>query len=90
MHERSAIAAAIVVMVTLVAGPVAAEATSLAARCPAYGVHLRAARGYLERGHRLPALVELRRAREALAACDREEADQGGLLSAAGRPTPRG
>lgn len=59
----------------------AAEETSFVARCPGYAVHLRTARNYLERGHRAAATAELRRAREALEACGREEAAQRGLLA---------
>jgi hypothetical protein len=93
MLPRSAIGAAVIAI--LIVGPLAArsgaaEETSLAARCPAYALHLRTARNYLERGHRAAATAELRRARVALEACGREEATQRGLLAVRDLSAARG
>ena len=70
----------VVVMLVLLAGPVARFASAgdpaVGMPCPAYGAHLSRARAYLARGERAGALTELRRARAALEACLREEAGE--------------
>ncbi len=66
----------------LLATPVTARAdNSIAASCPGYPIHLRAARTALLRGDRRVALVELREAQGALASCLREEATGRSLLA---------
>ena len=63
--------------------PAAASAEErLAASCPAYPSHLRAARAALARGDRVAATSALRRAQSALESCLREEAVGRSLLAA--------
>ena len=69
-----------------VAWPASGTAPSAGALCPAYGAHLSRARVFLARGERAGALAELRRARQALEACLREEA--GGTHPLAGLMAP--
>jgi len=73
------IAVSLILAVVIAAMPAAAE--SIAASCPAYPAHLRAARDRLARGDRNGAVQELHRADDALASCLREEAAGGGLFA---------
>ena len=66
----------------LLGAPLVARAgDSPATCCPAYPVHLRAARVALGRGDREAAVSELREAQAALASCLREEAAGRSLLA---------
>ena len=67
----------------LVGGPI----SSASATCRAYIEHLRQARVYLDRAERPSALAELRRAREELQACLRD--DEGIVALAALADVPR-
>jgi hypothetical protein len=61
--------------------------SSASGTCPGYVQHLRQARVYLDRGERTSALAELRRAREELQACLRN--DEGAVALAALADGPR-
>jgi len=67
----------------LVGGPISSASDT----CPGYVEHLRLARSYLDRGERPSALAELRRAREELKACLRD--DEGVVALAALAVGPR-
>ena len=67
----------------LMGGPI----PGASATCRAYVDHLRQARVYLDRGERPRALAELRRAREELQACVRD--DEGVVALAALADVPR-
>ncbi len=68
----------------LAATPVGAAEGSepVAAHCPAYADHLRAAKAYLENADRGNATAELRLARDALRACAREDDEETALAAA--------
>ena len=66
----------------LLLAPVVARAEdSIAAQCPGYPAHLRAARTALQRGDRPTAVAELRSAQGVLESCLREEAAGRSLLA---------
>lgn len=69
-------------LAVLVAAPLTAHGEdSIAACCPGYPAHLRAARAALVRGDQQAALTELKDAQSALASCLREEAAGRSLLA---------
>lgn len=69
-------------------GAAAPQEKPIAGTCPAYTLHLRAARGLLGRGDRAAALTELRSAQAALTECLRDQA--GEPTTVASRPSPTG
>jgi len=72
---------AVVAATWFVVGPARAEVGTAPASCPGYVTHLRSARAYLAKGDRTSAVVELRRAEQALDSCARGEA-LGSLIGA--------
>ena len=72
---------AVVAAAWFVVGPARAEVGTAPANCPGYVTHLRSARAYLAKGDRTSAVVELRRAEQALDSCARGEA-LGSLIGA--------
>jgi len=81
MPLRFSPAIAISLFAAVMSGPASAGAESVAATCPAYPAHLRAARERLARGDPPGAIAELHRADQALASCLREEAAGGSLFA---------
>ena len=82
MLFRANVRLAVLALAVLVAAPVMAHGEdSIAACCPGYPAHLRAARAALVRGDQQAALTELKDAQSALASCLREEAAGRSLLA---------